>query len=212
MLEPSTNKSANLNTPNSSHDNVLSPNTHDYDKGYDALLNLFSDEDTDELTFPFPTDDALPQPTSGSEIIGPMADPFNPADGISMNDVQVPAPIQPLDPATANYRAAPYVPYPPPMYGPPPMTYNGFARGPGPIRGHPTGPVRRRKERKNRVDETAIDANDPVAVKRSKNTLAARRSREKRDAREAELERRVYELSELVEHWKEKAYASGYRD
>ena len=54
------------------------------------------------------------------------------------------------------------------------------------------------------------DKNDIVAVKRARNTLAARKSREKRVERSDALSKRVNELEEEVEQWKGIALSLGY--
>ena len=51
-----------------------------------------------------------------------------------------------------------------------------------------------------------------VAVKRARNTLAARKSREKRVERTDALSKRVAELEDEVEHWKGIALSRGYSE
>lgn len=52
--------------------------------------------------------------------------------------------------------------------------------------------------------------NDTTAVKRARNTMAARKSRQKRMERTEQLEGQVQELSDEVEHWKAIALSRGY--
>ena len=56
------------------------------------------------------------------------------------------------------------------------------------------------------------DPNDMVAVKRARNTLAARKSREKRVERTEFLVSRVTELEAEAEHWKSIALSMGYTE
>ena len=51
-------------------------------------------------------------------------------------------------------------------------------------------------------DIVVADLNDHVAVKRARNTLAARKSREKRVKKMEEMEVQIEELKGEVEHWK----------
>jgi general control protein GCN4 len=51
------------------------------------------------------------------------------------------------------------------------------------------------------------DEHDTVALKRARNTLAARKSRQKKMERFDELEARIKELEEERDHWKERALA-----
>lgn len=57
---------------------------------------------------------------------------------------------------------------------------------------------------------TIDDPNDTIAVKRARNTLAARKSREKRVERTEALVSQVNELEAEVEHWKNIAQSMGY--
>lgn len=51
------------------------------------------------------------------------------------------------------------------------------------------------------------DINDTVAVKRARNTLAARKSREKKVKKMEEMEIQIEELKQQVEYWKQRAKA-----
>lgn len=57
---------------------------------------------------------------------------------------------------------------------------------------------------------TIEDPNDSVAVKRARNTMAARKSRQKRNERTEQLESEVATLEAEVEHWKNIALSKGY--
>lgn len=57
---------------------------------------------------------------------------------------------------------------------------------------------------------TVDDPNDAVAVKRARNTMAARKSRQKRVERTEHLEATIQDLEQQVEHWKNIAFARGH--
>ena len=57
---------------------------------------------------------------------------------------------------------------------------------------------------------TVEDPNDTVAVKRARNTMAARKSRAKRMERTEQLEATIAELEDQVDHWKNIAIARGH--
>lgn len=57
---------------------------------------------------------------------------------------------------------------------------------------------------------TVEDPNDTVAVKRARNTMAARKSREKRVERAEQLVSQVTQLEAEVEHWKNIAISMGH--
>ena len=59
---------------------------------------------------------------------------------------------------------------------------------------------------------TVDDPNDTVAVKRARNTMAARKSREKRVERTEHLVNQITELEAEVEHWKNIAISMGHVD
>ena len=54
------------------------------------------------------------------------------------------------------------------------------------------------------------DPTDTTAVKRARNTMAARKSRQKRMERTEQLESKVVELEDEVEHWKSIALSRGH--
>lgn len=56
------------------------------------------------------------------------------------------------------------------------------------------------------------DSNDTVAVKRARNTLAARKSREKKNQKMEELCDEINRLNEQVEYWKRKALEAGVEE
>ena len=56
------------------------------------------------------------------------------------------------------------------------------------------------------------DPNDTVKLKRARNTLAARKSRQKRLLRHEELEAQVADLESQVMYWKQAARDAGHRD
>ena len=49
------------------------------------------------------------------------------------------------------------------------------------------------------------DPNDVAAMKRARNTLAARKSRERKAQRLEELEERIAELEQERDHWRDRA-------
>ncbi|KAL9124714.1 MAG: hypothetical protein Q9217_005983 [Psora testacea] len=59
---------------------------------------------------------------------------------------------------------------------------------------------------------TVGDPNDTVAIKRARNTMAARKSRQKRMERTEQLENEVATLQEEVEHWRSIALSNGYME
>lgn len=56
------------------------------------------------------------------------------------------------------------------------------------------------------------DPTDVVAMKRARNTLAARKSRERKAQRLEELEERILKLTEERDHWKNLALACGAKE
>lgn len=53
------------------------------------------------------------------------------------------------------------------------------------------------------------DPNDPVAMKRARNTLAARKSRDRKAKKSEEQEAEIARLTAEVDYWKERALSSG---
>ena len=57
---------------------------------------------------------------------------------------------------------------------------------------------------------TIEDPTDMVAVKRARNTMAARKSRQKRVERNEELETRIAQLEKEADYWKRRAFQLGH--
>ena len=70
--------------------------------------------------------------------------------------------------------------------------------------------VNSRKRDKPLPAITIEDPSDTVAIKRARNTMAARKSRQKRMERTEQLESEVAALTEEKDYWKRAALASGY--
>jgi hypothetical protein len=66
------------------------------------------------------------------------------------------------------------------------------------------------RRRKGPLPPIAVDPNDKVALKRARNTLAARDSRQRKFDHVQTLERKNEELEAEIEKWKTLAYAHGY--
>lgn len=66
------------------------------------------------------------------------------------------------------------------------------------------------RRRKGPLPTIAVDPNDKVALKRARNTLAARDSRQRKFDHVNTLEKRNAELEAELEKWKSIAYAQGY--
>ncbi|KAL5393375.1 hypothetical protein DPSP01_000196 [Paraphaeosphaeria sporulosa] len=66
------------------------------------------------------------------------------------------------------------------------------------------------RRRKGPLPTIMVDPNDKVALKRARNTLAARDSRQRKFDHVNTLEKRNAELEAEVEKWKQIAYAQGY--
>ena len=73
-----------------------------------------------------------------------------------------------------------------------------------------TAGVHPRKRDKPLPAITVEDPSDSVAIKRARNTMAARKSRQKRVERTEQLESEIEELQGQVEHWKNIALTHGY--
>lgn len=73
-----------------------------------------------------------------------------------------------------------------------------------------TAGVKPRRRDKPLPAITVEDPSDTAAIKRARNTMAARKSREKRLQRTEELEATIKELTAEVEHWKSVASSRGY--
>lgn len=99
------------------------------------------------------------------------------------------------------------------------MSRNGSSPGQSSSRGvsnqgrHSSGSgVSSRRREKPLPAITVDDPHDIVAVKRAKNTLAARRSRQKRLEQSEQLMKQVEDLEEQVEYWKQIALRRGHEE
>jgi hypothetical protein len=72
--------------------------------------------------------------------------------------------------------------------------------------------VNKARRRKGLLPPITVDPSDKVALKRARNTLAARDSRQRKFDHVATLERRNAELEAELEKWKSIAIAQGYTD
>lgn len=70
--------------------------------------------------------------------------------------------------------------------------------------------ISKSRRRKGTLPPIAVDPNDKIALKRARNTLAARESRQRKFDHVSELEGRNAELAAEVEKWKNIAIAHGY--
>lgn len=68
------------------------------------------------------------------------------------------------------------------------------------------------KKRDKPLPPIVVDEADPVALKRARNTAAARKSRAKKVMEKDDLEGQINELRTQVEYWKAKALAHGAAD
>ncbi|KAJ4986934.1 bZIP transcription factor [Stagonosporopsis vannaccii] len=73
-----------------------------------------------------------------------------------------------------------------------------------------TNGISKSRRRKGALPPIAVDPNDKIALKRARNTLAARESRQRKFDHVAELEARNAELQAEIEKWKNIALAHGY--
>lgn len=105
---------------------------------------------------------------------------------------------------------------PPPTHTAPVMSRNGSSPGLSSSRSSHQGRhsftsgVAPKRRDKPLPAITVEDLNDTVAVKRARNTMAARKSREKRIERTEQLVNQVTELEAEVEHWKNIAISMGH--
>ncbi|KAI4166405.1 MAG: hypothetical protein LQ343_008077 [Gyalolechia ehrenbergii] len=84
------------------------------------------------------------------------------------------------------------------------MSRKGSSPGKASPTSRPTGITKKKKSR-GPLPEIKVDVTDPVAVKRARNTAAARTSRERK-------QQRVEFLEQELELWKNRAVAAGWRD
>lgn len=73
-----------------------------------------------------------------------------------------------------------------------------------------TNGISKSRRRKGPLPAISVDPTDKVALKRARNTLAARESRQRKFDHVSDLERRNSELEAEVEKWKNLAIAHGY--
>ena len=71
--------------------------------------------------------------------------------------------------------------------------------------------ISKSRRRKLPLPDIKVDTNDKVALKRARNTLAARESRQRKFNHVSDLERRNSELEAEIEKWKNIAIAHGYK-
>ncbi|KAF2272106.1 uncharacterized protein EI97DRAFT_437283 [Westerdykella ornata] len=69
-----------------------------------------------------------------------------------------------------------------------------------------------RRRREGPLPPIKVDPNDPVALKRARNTLAARESRQRKHDHVQNLERQISELTSERDKWKTIALSLGYTD
>lgn len=75
-----------------------------------------------------------------------------------------------------------------------------------------TNGISKSRRRKGPLPAITVDPTDKVALKRARNTLAARESRQRKFDHVSELEQRNSELEAEVEKWKSIAMAHGYSE
>ena len=73
-----------------------------------------------------------------------------------------------------------------------------------------TNGISKSRRRKGTLPAITVDPNDKIALKRARNTLAARESRQRKFDHVSELEARNADLEAEVEKWKNIALAHGY--
>ncbi|KAJ4367380.1 General control protein [Neocucurbitaria cava] len=73
-----------------------------------------------------------------------------------------------------------------------------------------TNGISKSRRRKGPLPAIAVDPSDKIALKRARNTLAARESRQRKFDHVSDLERRNSELEAEIEKWKSIAMAHGY--
>lgn len=108
---------------------------------------------------------------------------------------------------TVSYDASPH-----PTQVAPKMSRNGSSPGSSSKGGRHsfTSGVSTKRRDKPLPEIHVEDPNDTLAVKRARNTMAARKSRQKRMERVVELEMQVSELLNDVDHWKAIAISRGH--
>ena len=75
-----------------------------------------------------------------------------------------------------------------------------------------TNGISKSRRRKGPLPAISVDPSDKIALKRARNTLAARESRQRKFDHVSELEKRNAELEAEIEKWKSIAIARGYTE
>jgi hypothetical protein len=75
-----------------------------------------------------------------------------------------------------------------------------------------TNGISKSRRRKGPLPAISVDPGDKIALKRARNTLAARESRQRKFDHVAELEKRNSELEAELEKWKSIAIAQGFSE
>jgi hypothetical protein len=92
-----------------------------------------------------------------------------------------------------------------------PLILDSYSRRKSSVTNSPaTNGISKTRRRKGPLPNIAVDPNDKVALKRARNTLAARESRQRKFDHVSTLEAQNAELAAEVEKWKSIAMAHGY--
>lgn len=94
--------------------------------------------------------------------------------------------------------------------GSPLVLDNSFRRKSSVSNSPATNGISKSRRRKGPLPAISVDPTDKVALKRARNTLAARESRQRKFDHVSDLERRNSELEAELEKWKSIAIAHGY--
>jgi general control protein GCN4 len=101
------------------------------------------------------------------------------------------------------------------MNSPAPVLLDNAHRRKSSVTGSPAtngAAVQKPRRRKGPLPPIAVDPSDKIALKRARNTLAARDSRQRKFDHVSSLERRNAELEAEIEKWKSIALAHGYSE
>lgn len=94
-----------------------------------------------------------------------------------------------------------------------PVVLDGSFRRKSSVTNSPaTNGISKSRRRKGPLPAISVDPSDKVALKRARNTLAARESRQRKFDHVSDLERRNLELEAELEKWKNIAKAHGYTE
>jgi hypothetical protein len=92
-----------------------------------------------------------------------------------------------------------------------PLILDSYSRRKSSVTNSPaTNGISKTRRRKGPLPNISVDPNDKVALKRARNTLAARESRQRKFDHVSTLEAQNAELAAEVEKWKSIAMAHGY--